>query len=159
MEMFLDLIFAEISLLGHIFKGNISKPGYFFPLNVQRPCFGHGLAPFVRPKCCELLMWPIYNIYFYKQKEVYFSFFLDWVHWCPALSENESYILSSQAYLVLKYRFCQAQPIVSSSWLRLAFFPAFPHPATHPPSHPPPNPFSQFMEARILKFGGCLVGV
>ena len=28
---------------------------------------------------------------------------------------------------------CQAQPIFSSSWLRLALFQAFPHPATHPP--------------------------
>ena len=33
--------------------------------------------------------------------------------------------------------FCQAQPSSSSSWLRLALFPAFPHPATHPPTHPP----------------------
>ena len=32
--------------------------------------------------------------------------------------------------------FCQAQPIASSSWLRLAFFPAFPHPPGHPASHP-----------------------
>ena len=32
--------------------------------------------------------------------------------------------------------FCQAQPISSSSWLRLAFFSAFPHPASQPASHP-----------------------
>ena len=31
---------------------------------------------------------------------------------------------------------CQAKPIVSSSWLRLAFFPAFPHPPSDPASHP-----------------------
>ena len=41
--------------------------------------------------------------------------------------------------------FCQAQPIVSSSWLRLAFFPAFPHPPDkqwHRPDKqwPPPTP-------------------
>ena len=32
--------------------------------------------------------------------------------------------------------FCQAQPISSSSWLRLAFSPAFPHPPSHPATHP-----------------------
>ena len=27
---------------------------------MQRPCYAHNFAPFVRPKCCEVLMWPIY---------------------------------------------------------------------------------------------------
>ena len=31
---------------------------------------------------------------------------------------------------------CQAQPIVSSSWLRLASSPAFPHQPTDPATHP-----------------------
>ena len=32
--------------------------------------------------------------------------------------------------------YCQAQPISSPSWLRLAFFPAFPHPPTQPATQP-----------------------
>ena len=42
------------------FKGNISKQGHFIPLNVQRSCYVHDFAPFVKSKCWELLMWPIY---------------------------------------------------------------------------------------------------
>ena len=38
---------------------------------------------------------------------------------------------------------CQAQPIVSSSWLRLAFFPAFPHPASQPATQPASHPASR----------------
>ena len=36
--------------------GSIYKPAYNFPLNVQRSCYVHDFALFVRPKCCELLM-------------------------------------------------------------------------------------------------------
>ena len=46
----------------------------------------------------------------------------------------------------LGWFYCQAQPISSPSWLRLAFFPAFPHPAGHPASHPPGKVLPSLLE-------------
>ena len=40
----------------------MSKSAYHLKKNVQRPFYVDHFAPFVRPKCCKIWMWPIYIV-------------------------------------------------------------------------------------------------
>ena len=55
-----------------------------------------------------------------------------WYVWIINRRWQQKEQLTMHIMIFQQVHFCQAQPISSSRWLRLAVFPAFPHPPSHP---------------------------